>query len=365
VTERAAGSTARRPRRHVGFALVLLVACAGPGARAPAPLGLPVLTPQPSGSTALLIGLDAVDERVAWAAGRGGTWVRTTDGGETWESGVVAGAESLQFRDVHAIDAETAYLLSIGNGPDSRIYRTDDGGRSWTLQFGAEDERAFYDCFDFWDPGSGLAFSDAVGGRFPLIATRDGRTWDPLPTDRLPDASEGEGSFAASGTCVVARADSLAWFGTGAGAEARVFRTADRGRSWTAVATPIAHGTATTGIASLAFLDDRRGAAMGGDVGAPAEPTASVAVTGDGGRTWSLAGRPERPGAVYGGAFVPGAPTPTLVAVGPSGVALSTDFAATWTTIDTLAHWSVTFGNSRAGWAVGPEGRITAITFPR
>ena len=343
-----------------------LAACSAVAPRqTAAPLPRPVLSPQPSGTTAQLIGLDAVDDRIAWAAGSGGTWVRTTDGGETWATGVVAGAESLQFRDVHALDGRTAWVLSIGNGPDSRIYRTDDGGATWALQFQAADERAFYDCFDFWDARSGIAFSDSYDGEFPLIATVDGRTWAPLPTDRLPGASEGEGSFAASGTCVVARGDSLAWFGTGAGAEARVFRTSDRGRSWDAVATPIAHGTATTGTASVAFLDDLRGAVMGGDVGEPAKPTESVAITEDGGRTWRLAGHPERPGAIYGGAFVPAAPTPTLVAVGPAGVAVSADFAATWMTVDTLEHWSVTFGAPGVGWAVGPDGRITRIDFPR
>jgi photosystem II stability/assembly factor-like uncharacterized protein len=350
----------------VGLSALLATFCATPDSRfGDEELPRPLLTRRSSGTSAQLIGLDAVDERVAWAAGAGGTWARTTDGGETWRSGVVAGAESLQFRDVHAVDDRTAFLLSIGNGADSRIYRTDDGGGTWSLLFQGGDERAFYDCFDFWDPTSGLAFSDAVDGAFPLIATADGRSWELLPGDRLPAASAGEGSFAASGTCVVARGDSLAWFGTGAGAEARVFRTTDRGRSWTAAATPLAQGTSTTGIASLAFLDDRRGAAMGGDVGAPAQPTASVAVTEDGGRTWTLAGRPARPGAVYGGAFVPGATTPTLVVVGPSGVAFSTDFATSWTTVDTLSHWSVTFGGPGTGWAVGPEGRITQITFPR
>ncbi|HET6639400.1 MAG TPA: hypothetical protein VFH82_11545 [Gemmatimonadota bacterium] len=342
-------------------------ACAGSPGRThgDSPLGLPSLTPQRSGTEAQLIGLHAVDGRVAWAAGARGTWVRTTDGGATWVTGTVAGAESLQFRDVHALDARTAWLLSIGNGPDSRIYRTDDGGSTWDLQFQATDERAFYDCFDFWDARSGIAFSDSHDGEFPLIATADGRTWTPLPTDRLPDASQGEGAFAASGTCVVTRGDSLAWFGTGAGAEARAFRTTDRGRSWEAVVTPLAQGTATTGTASVAFLDDLRGVVMGGDVGEPAKPTDSVAVTEDGGRTWRLVGRPERPGAIYGGAFLPGAPTPTLVAVGPSGVAVSTDFATTWATVDTLEHWSVAFGAPGVGWAVGPSGRISRIDFRR
>jgi hypothetical protein len=44
---------------------------------------------------------------------------------------------------------------------------------------------------------------------------------------------------------------------------------------------------------------------------------------------------------------------------------VSTDFAATWATIDTLDHWSVTFGGPRVGWAVGPDGRITKIAFDR
>ncbi len=354
-----------RPRATLAALLAAgLLACAGATRTGDGPLGVPVLTPQSSGTEARLIGLHAVGERVAWAAGTGGAWVRTVDGGATWRAGVVAGAESLQFRDVHAVDAATAWLLSIGEGEASRIYFTDDGGASWDLQFVNDDPAAFFDCFDFWSAERGIAFSDAVDGEFVLIATDDGgATWQRLPTDRLPDASEGEGSFAASGTCLVARGDSLAWFGTGAGTSARVFRSADGGRSWSVSPTPIVGGTSTTGIASLAFLDDRRGAAMGGDVGAPAEPTASVAVTVDGGRTWSAGGAPARPGAIYGGTFVPGAPTPTLVAVGPSGVALSTDFADSWATIDTLAHWSVDFGGPSTGWAVGPEGRITRIDF--
>lgn len=354
-------------RRTAAFALALgLAGCAHEPAREAGPPPAPILTSQSIDTEARLIGVHAVDDRVAWVAGTRGTWGRTSDGGATWQAGVVEGADSLQFRDVHAIDGSTAWLLSIGNGEESRIYRTTDGGVTWDLQFVNHDPDAFFDCFDFWNPDAGIAFSDAVVGEFVLIATADGgASWERLPVDRLPDASEGEGSFAASGTCLVVRGESLAWFGTGAGAAARVFRSEDRGRSWTVAATPIVGGTPTTGIASLAFLDDRRGAAFGGDVGEPAEPTASVAVTADGGRTWSAAGTPERPGAVYGGAFVPGAPTPTLVAVGPSGVAWSTDFAATWTTIDTLDHWSVDFGGPRGGWTVGPEGRITRIDFAR
>ncbi|MFW6205758.1 MAG: WD40/YVTN/BNR-like repeat-containing protein [Gemmatimonadota bacterium] len=95
----------------------------------------PVATEQVSGTDALLIAVSAVDEHVVWVSGARGTWLRTTDGGATWQAGRVPGADSLQFRDVHAIDSTTAYLLSIGEGSRSRIYRTTDAGRTWTLQF--------------------------------------------------------------------------------------------------------------------------------------------------------------------------------------------------------------------------------------
>ena len=47
----------------------------------------------------------------------------------------VPGAEKLDFRDVDAIDDKTAYVLSIGTGELSRIYKTTDAGTTWTEQF--------------------------------------------------------------------------------------------------------------------------------------------------------------------------------------------------------------------------------------
>src|SRR5207302_7688353 len=67
----------------------------------------------------------SVSSRVVWAAGTGGTYVVTTDGGETWKAAVVPGAENLQFRDVQGVSDQVAYLMSIGgNTTDFRIYKT-------------------------------------------------------------------------------------------------------------------------------------------------------------------------------------------------------------------------------------------------
>ncbi|MGH7720120.1 MAG: oxidoreductase, partial [Gemmatimonadaceae bacterium] len=65
---------------------------------------------------------------------------------------------------------------------------------------------------------------------------------------------------------------------------------------------------------------------------------------------------------IYGGVYVPGARRPTLVAVGPKGADVSLDDGATWTRLDTLAYWSVGFASPRAGWAVGPGGRIVKLS---
>src|SRR6202521_6366242 len=103
-------------------------------------------TPQKSNTTASLHGLSIVNANVVWASGTGGTFVRTTDGGETWQAGTVPGGEKLDFRDVYAVDAKTAYLMSIGNGNESRIYKTTDMGKTWSLQYSEQNPKAFFDC---------------------------------------------------------------------------------------------------------------------------------------------------------------------------------------------------------------------------
>lgn len=330
-----------------------------------APPSAPTLRPQASGTTALLQAVSAPSERVAWVSGHSATVRRTEDGGATWEAVSVPGAaaDSLQFRDVHAVDAHVAYVLAAGPGTRSRIYETTDGGRSWQLQFMNADSSAFYDCFAFWDPSHGLAFSDAVAGHFVIRMTTDGGAhWTPIAADAVPPAQPGEGAFAASGTCVVTLDSRQAWIGTGAGDTARVLHTRDGGRTWDVAVTPISGGR-SAGIAALAFRDSLHGIALGGDIADPNARSDNVARTADGGRTWRVGGRPTFSGAVYGAAVVPGRPG-WVVAAGPKGLDYSTDDGATWRTLDTLAYWSVGFGSRERGWAVGPRGRITEIRLP-
>ena len=210
------------------------------------------------------------------------------------------GADSLEFRDVHGFDARRALLLAAGPGDKSRAYQTTDGGATWQLRFLNSEPEAFYDCVAFWDDSSGLAVSDAVRGVLPVLRTADGgRQWTVIPSS--PAALNGEGAFAASGTCVATWGDSTAWIATGAGPQARMLRTSDRGATWSAVVTPIVQGKPSSGHTSVAFRSARDGLAAGGDLAdtvglAPRR----IILTTDGGTTWIVGGIPTFIGAVFG-----------------------------------------------------------------
>jgi photosystem II stability/assembly factor-like uncharacterized protein len=318
----------------------------------------PVVEQQTSGTTARIQAVSAVNSRIAWASGTGGTFLKTIDGGRTWRAATVPGADSLEFRDVHGFDATRAVLLAAGPGDKSRLYHTSDGGATWALVFTNTDPQAFYDCFDFAGP-IGVVVSDAVAGRLPLRRSEDGgRTWAAYypPGYESVAAIEGEGAFAASGTCLAMRPDGGAWVGTAKGG--RVIQFGPAGSA--VYQTPIVRGAATAGIATLAFADAVVGIAAGGDLAKPNEFLDNVVLTSDGGKTWTLGGRPTFAGGVYGLAYVPGHGN-TLVAVGPKGASWSADGGKTWQALDGNDYWGIGFAKGGTGWIAGPGGRIARV----
>jgi photosystem II stability/assembly factor-like uncharacterized protein len=318
--------------------------------------------PQASGTAERLRGVSAVSAQVAWASGNNGTVIRTVDGGATWTRLPVPGAEALDFRDIEAFDAQTAYVLAIGPGDRSRIYKTTDGGKSWTLQFTNPDPKAFYDALAFWDVNNGLAVGDPVDGKFASVRTADGgATWTRVDPAGMPPALEGDGAFAASGTILVASGSADAWFGTGGGARARVFRTRDRGNTWSAAETPIVAGTASAGVFSLAFFEARHGIAVGGDYRKEREPGDNIALTADGGASWTFPGAARLRSFRSAVAYVPGRGGQVLVAVGPAGSDISRDAGRTWTPIGDEGFHALSIARDGTAWAVGEKGAVGRI----
>jgi photosystem II stability/assembly factor-like uncharacterized protein len=306
--------------------------------------------PQTSGTTASLRGISAVSDTVAWASGTRGTYVITTDGGATWRAAQVPGAERLDFRAVQALDRNTAWLMSIGTGQLSRVYQTTDGGATWKLLFTNPDAQGFYDCLRFWDGRHGILAGDAVDGALAVFTTDDaGDHWQRV---RMPAALEGEGEFAASNSSITLGTPGEAWIGTGGPKGARVFHIRQGGV--TVAATPVRSGAASTGIFSLAFADSHRGIAVGGDYSKPTDATANVAVTNDGGTTWTA---PPAGPAGFRSAVVYLPDHKAWLVTGTSGSDISFDDGKTWKTFDTGNYNALGF-SGEIGWAVGPNGRV-------
>jgi photosystem II stability/assembly factor-like uncharacterized protein len=317
--------------------------------------------PQTSGVTARLRGVSAASEHVVWASGTNGTILRTADGGETWQTLTIPGAAKLDFRDIDAIDERTAYALSIGAGAASRIYKTTDAGATWTLQFTNDDPKAFYDAMTFWDANRGLAISDSVDGRFVILMTSDGGAhWTRVPTEALPPALPNEGAFAGSGTNIAVVGRDLAWIGTGASTKSRVLRTTDGGRTWAIAETPIVT-SASAGIFSVAFRDQRHGIAVGGDYKRENDATDVAAMTSDGGATWTLSSGLSGFRSVV--AHLPGN-RPSWIAVGPRGADVTEDDGRTWTRVDGDGYHAFSFApRAPVGWGAGESGRIGKLTW--
>lgn len=312
----------------------------------------PGWTPQITGVNARLRGVSAVSDKVVWASGTSGTVLRTTDGGDEWTAVRVPDAGSLDFRDIDAFSDRVAYVLSIGNGEASRIYKTTDGGASWALQLANTDPKVFLDAMAFWTPERGIAYSDAIDGQFVIFQTTDGRTWSRIPPAALPPALPNEGAYAASGTNVAVHGKDHVWIGTTA---SRVLHSADGGRTWSVTQTPMPT-SASAGIFSIAFRDARHGIAVGGDYQRDTAAIDNAAVTADGGRTWTRSKGLSGYRSVV--AYAPRTKA-TWIAIGPTGADVSRDDGRTWTPLQGAGFHAFSFSpRSRTGWGAGERGAI-------
>ncbi len=323
---------------------------------------------QQSNTTENLRGISVLPNHVAWASGTHGTYLRTTDGGKSWQAAQVPGAESLDFRDVEAFSADLAYLLSAGPGDQSRIYKTTDAGKNWALQFTNKDPKGFFDCMAFWNRDHGIAVGDPIADnsgklKFELITTEDGgKNWKPVPPDTLPPAVEGEGAFAASGTCSTVQDNSNVWFATG-GKVARVFRSTDAGKTWTVADTPIIHGSVSAGIFSITFRDATHGVIAGGDYKHPEQDGPNLAYTDDGGLTWKLS--TLSPQAYFSAvAFAkPDSGDAAVLVVGSTRAAYGDDITKkSWQKSWDLNLNALSIGPSGEAIAVGPHGLIVSFS---
>jgi photosystem II stability/assembly factor-like uncharacterized protein len=315
-------------------------------------------TPADGHTLAGLRGLAVVGDSIIWASGERGTVLVSTDLAQHWRSRAVPAAAASDFRGVVGFGARTACAM-VAAQDTARIYRTTDSGAAWTLRYDNTRRGAFLDGVAAWDARRGLAIGDPIAGHFLVLTTDDAcGHWSDIHPDRLPPALPGEAIFAASNTALVTQRGGRAWIATGGGARARVLRTTDYGVTWRVSDVPLVAGNDHSGAFALAFRADGRGVVVGGDYAASGERRANVAVTADGGATWTAGDTAHQVPFLSGVAYAVADGTPFVVGVGPRGTYGSFDDGLTWTAIDSVGYNAVAaIGSSRLV-AVGAAGRI-------
>jgi len=303
-----------------------------------------------------LRGLSPLTEEIAWATGAGGRWMVTLDGGLSWTHGIIDELDTVDFRDIEAINAATA--IAISSGQPAVIYKTTDAGTTWQKVYEGRQED-FFNGMVFVDERLGFAYGDPVGGSWVLLRTSDGGdTWEQLPN--TPSAAEGEAGFAASGSAMVMEEDEL-WLASG-GSQSKIYYSPNRGGRWEEVNAPIQQGRSSQGIFALCIIDNRNLIAVGGDYEAPDDTSNNVILSHDDGMTWvhNQGTKPSgyRSGVTYFPRFH------WVIAVGPNGSDYSIDGGENWERFSDEGFHAVKLSKSGGSvWASGANGRIGRLDF--
>jgi hypothetical protein len=353
---------------------------------------------QNSGTTAGLRGIDSVDGAVAWASGTGGTVLKTIDGGAHWQKCAVPDAATdgatLDFRGVQAADQSTALVMSSGKGSQSRIYRTDDGGRHWKLIFKNPEPDGFWDALAAWSfshvyegkprNATGWILGDPVDGHIRVYKYWDGflisgysGPWHALrldkdETDSLEADRKTTGSFAASNSAFVyipwrpldgqELRNGSVWpfthlFVTGGISGARLYTPlpqvgdVEMPTNWRVTPLPLGSRTESSGAFSIGLAADHpAGVAVGGDYTKPSESVGTAAWSADGGLHWTASTTPPHG---YRSTVQWSESLKLWITAGTNGSDISRDDGRSWQPLDD-GNWNAL----SLPFIVGPNGRI-------
>ena len=274
-------------------------------------------------------------------------FTKSTDSGNTWTPGIIdlgVATNELGISSITAVSATTAWVsVSPGNTQLGGIWKTIDGGVTWTKQASAQFSNStdsYANFVHFWDANNGIAAGDPENGEFEIYTTINGGTnWTRVPGANIPDPNpDTNGEFGWENLYTVS--GNTIWFGTDRG---RLFRSSDKGLSWDAYQSP----STDFMFDNFAFSDTTKGLLT--IYGLPI----TLYNTLDGGATWNLVTTTGMSNTDI--AYIPG--TSTVVAgdwQNPKGSSYSLDDGVNWISIDSgIRHGTQKFLNSSFGFSGG------------
>ncbi len=303
-----------------------------------------------------------VDKNTVWISGTHGEFCTSSDGGSTWIFGQVPGADSLDFRDVQGFSDQEALLMSAGPGEASKIFKTTDAGKTWKLCFTNPEPKGFFDGMDFQNDQNGALFSDPIDDKLNLLVTNDGgENWTRFHPELVPLIGKGEDAFAASGTSLQFDPTGGLWIATG-GSIARVWFTSKLGKKWTIWDTPIIQGDAAEGLFSIAPRTAIRVVAVGGNYQKMDIRGSNVIKQQRIGEVrWAV---PEDADSLPFMECVKWVNNSSLIACGPPGVWLSTDFGESWIEVGSDGFHAMDVSEKgKTAWLAGYNGNVSQITW--
>lgn len=182
---------------------------------------------------------------------------KSTDGGTTWSHMGLEATKHIARVLIHPRDPDVVYVAAVGDlwgaNPERGVYRTDDGGESWELVLYIDENTGAIDlAMDPSDPETlfaamyqrrrtGYGFNGGGPGSGLYRTNNGGESWTEL-TDGLPSGEKGRigiDIFRQDGNVVYALVEADArrpgqGFGGGGGGqnEGGLFRSTDRGATW-------------------------------------------------------------------------------------------------------------------------------------
>jgi PKD repeat protein len=231
--------------------------------------------------------ISIVNPYIVWAGAVDGTsttnyiqeFTKTVNGGITWTPGTIAftGSTTCGIANLCAFNDTVCYAAmfpgAAANG--GYIAKTVNGGTTWSIANSPSYASSWLDLVYFFDVNNGVCVGDPSGTDFVIYTTSNGGTsWTQVSAASLPNCTSGEAGI----TDMFDAVGNTIWFGTTMG---RIYKSADKGLTWTVTAT----GLGTTAAVMPVFKDANTGIVTGTNNSTGAY--IGMKKTTNGGTTWT------------------------------------------------------------------------------